>query len=579
MKGDRKLKLISNITFLLIFLSSSLLFAQEDIPDQPQFLELGNKTFIQINNVLVQGDKVSLKLGENTYANLTKLMVLDSVASFYNPHEDTFLAKAPPEIEDVIVLTKYISKEEITQTTIKISPLQVELEDAFVADNDNTTEDMSGSSGGYPAPAIIVAADDDITTEDMFGSRGGYLHPYLSYRGEYSDNVYNINVDERANLLSIFSGGMWVGVPRIKELPLTLSSHNSSVGGMRYSSVGSGAFTRFQTYLLAGLDHKMYSEDSELDYSAWRIEGMYQQNLPAGISIRIAEKYSRDRDRYDQGSFLPTDFTIDQGNTRLTSKPSLIRDYSSNLALASINLDMSERFSGQFDYSNFWLDYDENDDNWLDRTDNMFSVSMSYKHSPKTSVFIEYKHGVISYQTDESNDSEDTFLGSGIRWRSSAKTSLMIKGGYQNKEYTSIDEDTHGVFSMEGNLDYLITDKTKIGFKLNKALEETDSLQNRGRDTIAAQLRYDQQFSYKLQGNVEFRYENNDYDGFQRTENNIPNQEPRQDTRFLVRPGIQYFFRDWLMSELAYSFENRNSNDNFYDFTTQTVFFSLNGAF
>lgn len=417
------------------------------------------------------------------------------------------------------------------------------------------------------------------STSDLFGSRGGYLHPFFSIREEYTDNVYNIDLDKVENFLTTVSTGIWLSAPRLKEVPLSLVPHNAAVGGARFSVPESGSFERFQAYLLAALDHNTFSADSDLDYTAWRLEGMYQQNLPAGISFRVVDRYTQDQDRFDIGSFQPQDFAVEPGGISVHSIPTQIRNFASNQAIFSTTVAAGERFSAMFNYINFYLDYEEEDEAWLDRTDNSLGLTLTYTYSPKTSFFIEYDRAFIAYDTDTAQDSENSFYYGGIHWQGSAKTSLMAKGGYQLKQYDIEESEESDTFALETRLNYLITDKSKIGFSLYRALEETDSLLNRGRETMAARLRYDQRFTYRVQGGVELGYEQNDYEGFERTGVNFPGEEARQDTRFLVRPAIHYFFRDWLVAELSYAFEDRDSTDDFYDFTAQTFFLSVHVAF
>jgi hypothetical protein len=97
-------------------------------------------------------------------------------------------------------------------------------------------------------------------------------------------------------------------------------------------------------------------------------------------------------------------------------------------------------------------------------------------------------------------------------------------------------------------------------------------------DTTAVRLRYDQRFSYRLAGSCEFNYELNKYRGLTGVTPQASGTD-RDDFRLMVRPAVVYTFREWLTGELAYSFENRDSDDNLYDFTSQTVLFSLNIAF
>jgi hypothetical protein len=436
----------------------------------------------------------------------------------------------------------------------------------------------------------MQTSGENATNDAIFDARGGYVHPYISLRGEWTDNLYNINVDEISNFLTILAPGIWFGLPRSKKISSGISHYNEAIGGSRYAAPGSGSFDHFQLYLLGGLDYKTYSSNSDLDYTGWHVEGMVQYNIPAGLSFRILDRYTRDRDRFDLGSFIVEDFTIiDENNISVSSTPSRIRDYSSNQANIAVNLDIGEKFTALFDYTNFYLDYDDENNSWLDRTDNRYTLSLAYNHSLKTSLFVQYSQADVSYDSESANDSTNYFFYGGINWKGSAKTSLMAKGGYQVKTFDAAVSGNDGTFDSTGNNDhstltmealynYLITDKTRINFSLYKALEETDSQFNRGRDSTAARFRYDQKFTSRIQAYCELWYEYSDYEDFNRIENDLLAANPREDTRYMAKPGIQYLFYDWLMAELSYSFENRDSTDDIYDFTTQTVFLSLNAA-
>jgi hypothetical protein len=426
-------------------------------------------------------------------------------------------------------------------------------------------------------PPAIFGTEDKITGE-IFGMPGGRIHPYLSIKAELTDNLYNINTDEQSSLLTVVSPGIWIGFPRMERIPVNLNPYNAAAGGARFSLPGGDSYERFQAYLLAGADYKSYSYESDLNHTAWRIEGLFQYNMPAGLSFRFMDRLTRDRDRYDRGSFLPEDFAERDDTVVLVSSPSRIRDYYSNQANLAAKYEVSDKYALLFDYYNFLLDYDEEENNWLDRMDNRYSLSLKYEYSPKTSLFLEYDFADIRYDTETANNSNNTFYYTGIKWRGTAKTTITAKGGYQVKKYDNIEIDDQDAFSMEMDLNYLVTDKTKISMNLYKALEETDSLTDRGKETVLAKIRYDQNFNLRIKGNVEFWYETSDYTGLDRETIPPVSVDSREDKRFLVRPAVQYIIRDWFMAEMAYTFENRNSTDNFYDFTTHTLVFSLNAA-
>jgi hypothetical protein len=422
-----------------------------------------------------------------------------------------------------------------------------------------------------PAPGQLFGTDDP---DRLFGIRGGFVHPSLLFREEWTDNLYNINQDQQSNFLTVVTPGIWFGFPRMEEAPLSLSLNNGAIGGHHFLVADSKSFDRFQAYLAGTLDYKLYSANADLNDTSWQLAGFARYNMPAGLSLHVLDTFSADRDRFDRGTFASQQSPTPQQDPALTASPSFIRDYISNLVNTGLEYTMTDRYTVNFSYTNFSLIYDD-DDAWLNRSDNSFTLSLSYHFSPKTSFITEYSHALVSYEEQDANDSTNTFLYGGLNWKGSSRISLAAKVGYQEKEFSTGDEADSGAFSMEGVFDYLISDKTKISFSTYKALEETNTLGSRGMDTIAAKMRYEQRFAYRLGGGCELLYEQNDHDGFVGTDQT---GDPRRDTTFAVRPSVDYLFRDWLTAELAYTYENRNSNDNQYDFSTQTIILGLNFA-
>ncbi|GAB4346393.1 MAG: hypothetical protein Kow0089_23730 [Desulfobulbaceae bacterium] len=416
----------------------------------------------------------------------------------------------------------------------------------------------------------------EATTEKMFGPRGGILHPYFSMQGEWTDNLYNINIDEQESFSTVTAAGLWYSIPRRDEVPVRFSINNSAVGGTRFSLDTGEDFERFQAYLFGGADYTTYSNFSDLDYTSWRLEGLYQQNFPAGFSIRVLDRFSGDRDYYDIGSFLPRDFTNQDGTTVVSSTPSLLREYISNLASLAVLVEITKNLTGRFEYSNFLLDYDETENNWLDRTDDRYTGSLAWDFSPKTRFFFEYNLVQLSYDTDTAANGSSDFYYAGIRWKGSEKSSLTARAGFQERLFD--DGRSLSGFATEMQMNYAVTEKTRLSFELYKAIEESNSFVNSGMDTIAAAFHYRQQFSYRFLGRMDFLYEKNDYERFTRESFN-DSIAGREDMRFSFRPALEYTLRDWIMFDLAYLFENRDSNDNQYDFTTQTLSLSMNVAF
>ena len=447
---------------------------------------------------------------------------------------------------------------------------------------------------------VVSSGDSQATTMDILGMRGDYVHPYLSIRGEYTDNLYNVVLDEKNDFLTVVSPGIWFAIPAVGEVPISITPHNTASGGLRLGVQEKESFDRFQAYLLGGLDFENYSENSNLNATNYRFEGMLQFNLRGGISLRLLDRYGRDQDRFDVNSFTSQDVNINPAGITL-SDPSNIRRFNNNLGSATLNWDMTEKFTARIDYTNFYLDYEGSTNQWLNRTDNSLNAHLYYTYSPKTSFFAEYRYVDAHYNDEhrgmdadskdvENRDNQQNFVYGGINWAASVKTSLMAKAGYQDKSYEVVDIDSQDSFVFELLGNYRITEKTSLGLTLYKALEESNSFEANGKDTTMVKLRYEQKIYNRFVGVVDFWYSYNDYDqnlsGIDEDYNYEQNlysaregdRYSREDDRYYIRPALRYLFKDWLMAELAYSYDKRDSTRKLFDYDTNTILFSLNAA-
>ena len=404
----------------------------------------------------------------------------------------------------------------------------------------------------------LLPEDEPLDADDLLGTEGGHFHPFLSIAGEYTDNLYNIDTDKTDNFLTRISPGIWFSVPSAKEPPLNLDPSNSAAGGLQLALPSTESFDRYNAYLLGMLDIKFYSADSDLNDTDALVEGFFQYNLRGGLSFRLVDRFNHSQDQFDAGS---------------ATAANNLRRYDSNLVLLAADWNFSEKFGIKAEYSNFWLDYDEVVDEWLDRMDNGISAYGIYNYSVKTAFFLEYRYVDISYDTETEKDSKDNYLYGGITWDSTEKTALTLKAGYQNKEYKEdrFSENDRDSLALEMTVDYQYSPKTSLALALSHKVEETDSALAVNKKVFTGTLYYYQDFTDNLKGICVFTYSNEDYD-------QIAAAPERTDDRFFVKPSLQYTLKEWLMVELAYSYDTRNSTDDFFDYDTNTVYLSLNSA-
>ncbi len=420
--------------------------------------------------------------------------------------------------------------------------------------------DMPMGQSASPLPENIVSSD-----ADLFGTPGGgYIHPFIGIEGLYTDNVYNVDSDHTSDFLTTISPGVWFSLPSRKEVPLALATNNTSAGGLQAALPEYEGFDRVNAYLIGGLNYKDYSKESHLSDWTAIVQGLFKYNLRNGLSFEVVDGYTRGEDRYDIGNSRPDD----------------PRQFDSNLFSADVDWLFTEKLRAKIEYSNYFLNYDATLDEFMDRSDNAFALYGYYNYSIKTTLFLEYEFIDISYDSAELKDNQQNFFYAGINWDSTSKTAFTLKVGYQYRTYDNsqvedaVDASDHinnDALALEFAFQYKVTDKTGLRLGVFHKLEETDTFNALDKTVFGGTLRYEQEITQRIQAICDLRYENADYGTYS-------GEPERDDHRYEIRPAVQYVFKDWLMAEVAYSYEARNSSDEFYDYDTNSISFSLNAA-
>ena len=423
---------------------------------------------------------------------------------------------------------------------------------------------MGQSAGGK----VSLLPEDAQTSEDedIFGGKGGYFHINAAVQGEYTDNLFNLDTDKTTNFLTTLSPALWVTLPRKKDIPLALAPNNTSPGGLALQLKDYEGTDRYQAYALGGLDFEFYSSDSELNTINGLAEGMFRYNMRGGLSLMAVDRFTSDADRFDIGSNIRAteiEFRVSQNK------------FDSNIAVLTADWNITEKIRAKFDYSNFYLDYDEDFDAFKDRVDNGFDLYGFYNYSVKTAFFVEGKFVDVQYDTATVNDNQQNFIYGGIKWNTTEKVALMAKAGVQNKEFdgsdgTAVNRDEYSGLALDVQAVYKFTEKTKMSLDLYRTNEETDSTVASDKLVWGALFNYNQKFTNKISGSFAFTFEDAEYTQLI--------AEDRDDTSFALRPAAQYLFREWLMGEVGYQFEERASTEDLFDYQTNTFFASIKFA-
>ena len=401
----------------------------------------------------------------------------------------------------------------------------------------------------------VLLPEGGSAPDDLFGAEGGYIHPYLSLEGSYTDNVFNVDSGKTDSFMTRVSPGIWFTLPRKKIIPITITPHNASPGGLQQELVDAENSDRYQLYALAGADLFFYSESSDLNTQDITLEGMGRYNMASGLSLQLLDRYSLGHDDFGVGIS-----TTDQN----------LREFDSNLAMATADYDITEKVRVKINYSNFILMYNDSINSFLERQDNTVDLYAYYKYSVKTSFFVQYRLTDVEYDSaTEKNNSQNFYYG-GVRWDTTEKLALLFKTGLQHKEYDDKAPgfDTSNNLTLDLQTIYRFTEKTQASVDLYRTNEESDSILASERVVLGAKLNYTQKVTEKITGKFDFYYEKANYTQIAASD--------RDDDTFVFRPSVQYLFKDWLMGEMAYTYEVSDSSDDQFDYDTNTVLLSLN---
>ncbi|WP_457578086.1 outer membrane beta-barrel protein, partial [Desulfomarina sp.] len=197
------------------------------------------------------------------------------------------------------------------------------------------------------------------------------------------------------------------------------------------------------------------------------------------------------------------------------------------------------------------------------------------KYSLLTSFFLEYKFIDVAYDQSTQIDNNSHFIYGGIKWDTTEKLAMLFKVGYQNKKFddNSLGQEDFDGIAFDLQFTYRYSEKTTMSLDMYRTNEETDNFQASDKTVVGSVFGYKQKFTERLSGSFDFTYENSDYSNL-----HTVTAEDRDDWTIVLRPAGQYLFRDWLMFELAYQYERRESTDDFFDYDSNSVIFSINLA-
>ncbi len=396
---------------------------------------------------------------------------------------------------------------------------------------------------GQSKPRSVAAAPTGIKA-DIFGQKGGRYHPFLMVEEVYTDNLFATHSSKKSDFITTIAPGIWLAFPANREKLLSIDTTTTSPGGLKLSRIKPEATRRYQTYLLYSPEIILYSGHSSQDHVNHKAEGLVQYNFNSGLSLDLIDIF-HDKEEIAGNGVTDTLYRF-QDN---------LLDFMSTYETRSGKLKL------KFEYSNYDLDYKDAIVDYRDRNDNTFGISAFYKFWPKTSIFAEYDHAIINFDSGSANDSVENHYYGGVNWDITAKTKGRLKLGYMDKDFDSPAVSDQDDFSIELQTQHNLTAKRGLLINGYRKFHESDLATASSFLSTGIDINLLQRFTPKWSGTFSFTYEQNRYNGID-----------RDDDLYRIGPALRFKPRKWLIFDFGYFFTKNDSNMIFYDYEANQIF-------
>lgn len=422
----------------------------------------------------------------------------------------------------------------------------------YVASLNEENEPLQGKALQNDVAAKTISNNKPINA-DIFGRRSGNFRPFISLTEYYTDNLFKTRDKKESDFVTIISPGFLISVPGLKEITLTETS-SISPGGFP-----SGRFIkrypgRLQSYLFYAADFELYSRHSSKDFVSHRAEAMLQYNFRGGFSIDIFNQYEKSFEDWGTGEFFTRD------------------EFESNLFNLIASYEASDKTLLRVDYSNYNINFKDEQNSFRDRTDNYLSGYLFYKVRPRLALFGQYEFIDVVYKEDILSNSKEHNVYLGARWNLSEKTSGHFKAGYGKREFDTQEVTGEKGFHFETQIDYRFTPKASLRLSASRKNNETDISRADYIVSDNIRLNYRQKLTSKITSSINLSYTDDKYKGTM----TVDGVSEKLNYKY-YKAGIafDYAMRDRIKMRLGYDYSRRNSNFDIYDYTSNTIFLKI----
>ncbi len=215
----------------------------------------------------------------------------------------------------------------------------------------------------------------------------------------------------------------------------------------------------------------------------------------------------------------------------------------------------------------FQLKYDDEDNNYKNRLDNLIIISFIYNILKKTSVFLEHDYSDIQYDKNSILESALKNYYAGIQWKFSEKFIGNLKFGLGIKDLKDANVDDSENLIFQGTVSYVATKKILLGLNLIRTHTETDIIGTEFILLNSVGFSYNHQINERFSGTLGLitksdLYKGGSWDGY-------------KNESYSAKIAFKYAFNGWLQAKVDYLFDVRKSDFDNSDYKSNIISLGL----
>lgn len=371
------------------------------------------------------------------------------------------------------------------------------------------------------------------------------VSPYVSTTVTYDDNVFVRNINKTDDVYFQVSPGIMI--QRVKGDNLLQAGYRADI----YRYIDTGELNDVEDHSINAAAH--LNTDGRL----WlRLDDMANRgHEPRGEAVVAAQ--------------------------------TLTRYYSNDLS-AVVGYELTPKFGVSLAYTNYYADYFNSNAaiavDYRDRVDNGVELTVKYRVTPKTKALVQGAFKDI-YHTDNVDpraaalNSREYWTLAGLTWDITGKSTGTVKAGYEWKKFKDAGMKDFATPVYIVSLNHRFTPKTSLTVTGTRRANETDDPDTQYYTTTNGAL----QMNFKPTGKIDIgpyvSYNNNRYHGATTISAGPPVVAARRiEDIYTYGLNLGYNMNKWIALKLGYNHDKKVSTIKTFDYTRNTVSFTVSAA-